>query len=118
MKLNNPSQVFLCRGNHETRVMTTNFNFKQECLHKYDQEVYDLFMDSFDHLVLGAIVNNRFLCLHAGLAPSINTIKDIQMVGRTKEPSQNDQFFDLMWSDPTDDLEGQLKQDQEFIKNE
>ena len=43
-----PQDVYLLRGNHETRGMTNDFNFREECIEKYDQELYDLVMDAFD----------------------------------------------------------------------
>ena len=49
--------------------MTSFFNFKSECLYKYDQEVYDIFMDSFDMFPICAIVNGKFIALHGGLSP-------------------------------------------------
>ena len=38
-------------------------------LYKYDQEVYDMFMDSFDLFPICAIVNAKFIALHGGLSP-------------------------------------------------
>ena len=52
-----PQDVYLLRGNHETRGMTNDFNFREECIDKYDEELYELVMDSFDQLPLAANVN-------------------------------------------------------------
>jgi len=38
----------LLRGNHESRAMTEDFTFRQEVIDKFDQEVYEMFMDVFD----------------------------------------------------------------------
>ena len=67
-------KVFFLRGNHECRQMTNFFNFKAECLYKYDQEVYDMFMDSFDLFPLCAIVNEKFIALHGGLSPLLLSV--------------------------------------------
>lgn len=53
IKLNYPKTVFLLRGNHECRQMTAFFNFRIEVLTKYDEETYNLFMDTFDVLPIG-----------------------------------------------------------------
>jgi len=106
LKIAFPNQIFLLRGNHECRQMTSFHNFRQECLMKYDQEIYDLIMDSFDHLPLAAIVNGRFLAVHGGLSPEIDQIMDINKLERIKEPPQNGLICDLLWSDPIDNDHG------------
>ncbi len=55
--------------------MTSFFNFRSECLHKYDQEIYDLFMDSFDQMPLCCVVNGKFLAVHGGLSPELRTVE-------------------------------------------
>jgi serine/threonine-protein phosphatase 2B catalytic subunit len=49
--------------------MTEHFNFRSEVLHKYDQETYDVLMDSFDNLPLVCILNGRYVALHGGISP-------------------------------------------------
>ena len=36
LKLQKPNQVFLLRGNHESRDMAESFNFRQQVLNLYD----------------------------------------------------------------------------------
>ena len=48
LKLKFPKYITLLRGNHESRLMTSSFTFRDEVLGHYDSEVYDLFMDCFD----------------------------------------------------------------------
>ncbi len=45
---------------------------------KYGSEIYDLFMNSFDCFPVAALVNakfGKFLCMHGGLSPNINTVR-------------------------------------------
>ena len=44
LKVNYPKNVFLLRGNHESRCMTNSYNFMKEVLSKYNQSVYERFM--------------------------------------------------------------------------
>ena len=62
-------------------------------LYKYDQEVYDMFMDSFDLMPLSCIVNGKFLALHGGLSPDLKTIDDINKIDRFKEPPKQGIFW-------------------------
>lgn len=95
-KLNFPDKVFLLRGNHECRQMTTYFTFRGECLHKFDNEVYDRAMESFDCMPLSALVNDSFLSLHGGLSPDLIVIEDIEKLYRFTEPPKGGAFCDIL----------------------
>ena len=81
LKVLHPNKVYLLRGNHESRSMTTHmyddgFNFKEECFAKYGgDEVYEACMKCFDAIPLAAIVQSptgRWFCAHGGLGESPN----------------------------------------------
>lgn len=107
IKLNFPKNVFLLRGNHECRQMSSFFNFRAECLYKYDLEIYDLVMESFDALPIACIVNNKFIAVHGGISPELTTLQDIVDLHRVSEPPRSGLFCDLLWSDPVDNDSGQ-----------
>jgi len=99
-KITFPKTFWMLRGNHECRHLTSFFNFQDECLYKYDSELYDLIMWSFDCLPISATVNGKFLACHGGLSPDIKTLKDISDINRFQEIPRQGPFCDLMWSDP------------------
>ena len=78
--------MYFLRGNHECRQMTSFFNFKDECKYKYDQDIYDILMDSFDLIPLSCIVNEKFLAVHGGISPELKTLEDLKRLDRFKEP--------------------------------
>jgi diadenosine tetraphosphatase ApaH/serine/threonine PP2A family protein phosphatase len=51
--------------------MTEHFTFREEVLEKYnnDEEVYTMFLESFDCMPLTANVNSDYLCMHGGISP-------------------------------------------------
>lgn len=57
MKIAHPTRIHLLRGNHESRTMTEYFTFREEVLEKFDNEVYDTVLLTFDTMPLVAIVN-------------------------------------------------------------
>jgi serine/threonine-protein phosphatase 2B catalytic subunit len=64
----------MLRGNHECKQMSEFFDFKKEVIKKYELDVYDAFVASFNALPLACILNGRFLAIHAGLSPVITTV--------------------------------------------
>jgi len=106
LKILHPKRVRMLRGNHECRQMTSFFNFREECEHKYDSSVYNAFMDSFDNLPLAATINGKFLVVHGGLSPELPTVKAINKVNRFQEPPREGLLCDLLWSDPLEPKEG------------
>ncbi|CAG9323158.1 unnamed protein product [Blepharisma stoltei] len=102
VKLNFPQTVYMLRGNHECRQMTSFFNFREETLYKFDTETYDAIMESFDSLPLACIVNNKFLAVHGGISPELMTLEDISRLSRFQEPPRQGLYCDILWSDPVD----------------
>jgi serine/threonine-protein phosphatase 2B catalytic subunit len=82
IKINYPRTVIMIRGNHECRSLTTYFNFRAECLYKYDIDIYERVMDTFDALPISCLVNQRFLAVHGGISPELNTLDDINSMNR------------------------------------
>jgi serine/threonine-protein phosphatase 2B catalytic subunit len=117
-KILRPCSIWLLRGNHECSYLTTYFNFRSECLHKYDEATYELFLRAFDCLPLAAVVNGEFLCVHGGLSPFIRTVEDIQTINRFRDPPQRGPMCDLLWADPMEEDEEELCPDALFLHND
>ena len=100
LKLNYKNTFFMLRGNHECRQMTSFFNFKHECEVKYDLEVYERFMETFDCLPIACLINDKFLAIHGGISPKISKIEDIEKINRFTEPPKTGPMCDMLWSDP------------------
>jgi len=98
-----PNTFFMLRGNHECRQLTSFFNFKTECAYKYDLEMYDAIMESFDVLPIAAMVNKSFFCVHGGLSPEISTLTEVRKLNRRIEVPREGPMCDLLWSDPYED---------------
>ena len=108
MKLCYPEYVFLLRGNHETRQMSSHHNFKAEVVHKFDQEVYDYLMFVFDCLPVCAVVSNSLIAMHGGINPEMmRGINEINRPYRFQEVQSKGLICDIIWSDPMAELDYQ-----------
>lgn len=102
-KIAYPKTFFMLRGNHECRHLTAFFNFRDECLYKYSEDIYDAVMDCFDQLPISATINKKFFCVHGGLSPDIRNLAEIEQINRFREVPREGAFCDLLWSDPVDE---------------
>ena len=103
MKARWPGRVTLLRGNHESRQITQVYGFYDECLRKYGSvNVWRYCTDIFDYLSLSALVDNRILCVHGGLSPTITSVDQIRTIDRKQEVPHDGAMCDLLWSDPED----------------
>jgi serine/threonine-protein phosphatase 5 len=101
-KLCDPECIYLTRGNHETKNMNRIYGFEGEVKHKYDDKIFQLFLEVFEWLPLAAVVGNRVFVTHGGL-PSVDltvTLDDVRKVKRGMEPPEKGLMSDLLWSDP------------------
>jgi serine/threonine-protein phosphatase 2B catalytic subunit len=86
--------------------MTTFFNFREECIAKYDLDFYDRVMDCFDTFPIGCLVNKRFLAVHGGISPELESLSDVNAISRFSEPPKSGVFCDLLWADPVETENG------------
>ena len=101
MKIKFPKNIFLLRGNHECRSLTTNYGFLQEVLSKkYPKSVYDGFIDTFIQLPFCAVINDKILCLHGGISPTWHNLNDILTLSKPNEFFTQGILTDIVWSDP------------------
>ncbi|KAL6450306.1 PPG1 Serine/threonine-protein phosphatase PP2A-like PPG1 [Candida maltosa Xu316] len=102
LKLRYPERVFLIRGNHESRTITTNYGFYTEVLNKYQgsADVWTYITDLFDYLPLGATIDGKIFACHGGLSPSCQQLDQIRAVDRFREIPHDGIMADLVWSDP------------------
>ncbi|GMM43060.1 protein serine/threonine phosphatase [Hanseniaspora uvarum] len=106
LKIVYPNNIYINRGNHESRSMSNIYGFREEVFVKYDRFIHKLFLDSFDALPLSICVNKEYLVMHGGLMSNPYTkIEEILRINRFCEPDSIGLFHDLLWTDPTEEAD-------------
>lgn len=109
LKLNYPNNIWMLRGNHECKHLTSYFTFKTECVHKYSLDVYESCCDSFNALPLAAVMNKQYFCVHGGISPELRSVEDVNSFDRFREIPSKGLMCDLLWADPTEEYDQDAK---------
>jgi protein phosphatase len=105
LKLAFPEQVILLRGNHEgpQDLMASPHDLPLHFQYRFKEnwmKVYAKTQKLFAYLYNAVLVEERYLLVHGGLSPNINSSQDLANANMT-HPKQ--EFLeDLLWSDPHD----------------
>jgi protein phosphatase len=107
LKIENPKNIHLIRGNHESDMVNCMMGFFAECLERmgFDdgRKTWVRINDVFDWLPLAAIVQERILCIHGGIGKNIRSIADIEAFHRPLQALEGGEALtDVLWSDPTE----------------
>ncbi|KAI0984466.1 hypothetical protein GJ496_004312 [Pomphorhynchus laevis] len=100
LKCNYPRHIFLLRGNHECRSLSSHFTFRSECVLKVNLSFYEVSLMLFRALPLASIVDNKLFCVHGCISPSMMQIKHLNSINRFIETPYNGVMCDLLWADP------------------
>ncbi|KAJ6239113.1 serine/threonine-protein phosphatase 6 catalytic subunit [Anaeramoeba flamelloides] len=92
--------------NHECRAITKVYGFYEECFNRYqDLSIWKVIMNVFDFFSIGAVVDQSLFCVHGGLSPHTFNFFEMKNIWRFQEIPSDGGLCDLLWSDPTDDIE-------------
>ncbi|CAL2028801.1 unnamed protein product [Caenorhabditis brenneri] len=101
-------EIYLLRGNHETRSMNggRENSFWADCLDKCPSKedalvIYNIYNEWFDCLSLAALVGGKIFCVHG--CPVLNvTLEDIRKIKKPLREFSDDSIASLlMWTDPS-----------------
>jgi len=100
-KIHDPSCIYLTRGNHETKNMNKIYGFEGEVKTKYDDKIFELFLEVFSYLPLATVIGKQVFVAHGGISTNEEVmLDDIRKIKRGIEPPETSLMSDLLWSDP------------------
>lgn len=114
LKLKYPDQIQLLRGNHEDRLINSIYGFGEECRSRLHEDINDpnsvfqAINNTFSFLPMAAIIEDKIVCIHAGIGPNISKYEDLLKIHRPIEITQDSTspeqgvLLNTLWSDPTE----------------
>ncbi|KAK9735477.1 hypothetical protein RND81_04G208000 [Saponaria officinalis] len=105
-KIRYPKKIHLLRGNHEDAKINRIYGFYDECKRRFNVRLWKIFTDCFNCLPVAALIDEKILCMHGGLSPELQSLKQIDEVQRPNEIPDNGLLCDLLWADPDPRVEG------------
>ena len=101
LKLKYPRNIYLLRGNHESKNLNQTYGFMSEIQFKLnDLKIWHYFIETFYSLPLAIVLNNNYFLVHGGISPSFEYLGDLNTVDRYVEIENEGIVQDLLWSDP------------------
>jgi serine/threonine-protein phosphatase PP1 catalytic subunit len=98
--------VFILRGNHESAGINRIYGFYDECKRRYSIKLWKVFSDVFNCLPAAALIDDKILCMHGGLSPSLFDLQQITDIERPCDIPDIGLLCDLLWSDPDSTIHG------------
>uniref|UniRef100_A0A2K2BMA3 Serine/threonine-protein phosphatase n=1 Tax=Populus trichocarpa TaxID=3694 RepID=A0A2K2BMA3_POPTR len=86
LKIENPENVHLIRGNHEAADINALFGFRIECIERMGESdgiwAWTRFNQLFNCLPLAALIEKKIICMHGGIGRSIHSVEQIEKLER------------------------------------
>ncbi|KRH93604.1 Serine/threonine specific protein phosphatase [Pseudoloma neurophilia] len=96
-----PENVYLIRGNHESKKISSIYGFFDEVHLKYGtSSVYRSITDVFQYFLLAVIVDGRYFCVHGGISSLYSGVDFFSKLQRFNLVPERQPTADLFWSDP------------------
>ncbi|KAI3950817.1 hypothetical protein C5167_043327 [Papaver somniferum] len=105
-KVRYPDKLFLLRGNHEDAKINRIYGFYDECKRRFNVRLWKIFTDCFNCLPVAAVIDEKIFCMHGGLSPDLENLKQINDIKRPTEIPDAGLLCDLLWADPDPAVEG------------
>jgi len=104
-KLSWGDKLIMLRGNHESAQMNLWYGFHSVVASRYGEELYREFAEMFSQLPYAAILPNKIICVHGGVAEGLENAEEIYSLPKGEVDPRNPIAFQLLWNDPCEDIE-------------
>jgi serine/threonine-protein phosphatase PP1 catalytic subunit len=105
LKIKYPKNLWLLRGNHETRDICKQYGFFDEVTARFPQSLWERFNDVFLWLPIAAVISERIFCVHGGISSELTNLSQIGALRRPLDIPSRGLLSDLLWADPSVDFD-------------
>jgi serine/threonine-protein phosphatase PP1 catalytic subunit len=98
-----PDRIIMLRGNHESATITKVYGFYDECKRRHSIKLWNQFVNAFNCMPLVALIDDKIMCMHGGISPSMESFKDVENFDRPLDIPSEGLITDLMWNDPDEE---------------
>lgn len=101
-----PQSIHFIRGSNDDLEISNSLGLADECKYKLCEDitkpdsVFQQLCEIFNYFPLAALIGNKILCVHSGIGPNINSLKDIATIKKPYNVYQSEIILDLLWSSP------------------
>lgn len=111
LKILYPDRIFLLRGNHEFLRINIGYGLHKELADRYTKKTSNemfLYLNGvFTLLSVGAIIQDKYLCVHAGVSAHGFTRNNMRGIRKPYYWVNDDCLVaDMVWADPAEGLRG------------
>ncbi len=99
------SRLIMLRGNHESSEMNYWYGFQAEVARRLGPHFYEHFAQLFSQIPYGAILYDRILMVHGGLARGLERVEEIEGLPKGEVDPMHPIAFQIVWNDPSEDIE-------------
>lgn len=110
-KLLYPENLYMLRGNHECASICRVYGFYDEVKRRYSVKMWKIFCDVFNTIPLCGLIDNKIMCMHGGISPSLQSFDQIVRINRPTDLPDVGLLCDLTWADPDPDVDGWAEND-------
>lgn len=103
LKICYPENVYILRGNHESRRINDQYGFMTEVISRFQSIAFwEIANELFDFFPVVALIDFNFFCVHGGITKNLG-IEDLFEYQRGIDIDASPLLEQITWSDPMDE---------------
>jgi serine/threonine-protein phosphatase PP1 catalytic subunit len=78
------------------------YGFFDEIKRRYKISLWQAFYNSFNHMPLVALIDEKIMCMHGGISKFMDSFDQVAALPKPADVPDEGLMADLLWNDPDD----------------